>query len=79
MKYPRVHLKDAKYFKVTPCGGPGWGKGIRGVTKEAFLAAKGTRKEGSFFDSREAAEEEAFNRYAARTEWGKPAPQYRGL
>ena len=79
MKYPRVSLKDAKYFKVTPCGGLCQGRGVRGVTAEEFLAAKGTGKAVSYFDNREAAEEEAFNRYAARTEWRKPAPQYRGL
>lgn len=79
MKYPKVPLKEARYFKVTPCGGPGWGKGIRGVTEEEYLAAKGTRKEVSYFDNRKDADHEAFERYCARTEWGKPAPQYRGL
>lgn len=79
MKYPKVPLKEARYFKVMPCGGLGWGKGIHGVTEEEFLAAKGTRKEVSYFDNRKDADEEAFNRYAARTDWRKPAPQYRGL
>ena len=78
-KFQKVPLYEARFFKVSPCGGLGWGKGIRGVTEEEYLAAKGTKKEVSYFDNREDAEEEAFKRYAARTEWRKPAPQYRGL
>lgn len=40
-KFQKVPLYEARFFKVSPCGGLGWGKGIRGVTEEEYLAAKG--------------------------------------